>query len=515
MKTAAKSMPSTYDEVAYTGFPRAYTHPDRFFAIATVLGLKPAAVEECRVLEIGCGDGANLIAMAYPMPRAEFYGIDLSARHIERGRAVAEALRLTNLHLRCQDLMDVDPEAESFDYVIVHGLYSWSVEAVRDRILLLCRRCLNPHGVALVSYNTLPGGHLRRMLREMMLFHAREAAGPEQRVAKARELVELLGRCQGDPALYGAGIVKELARVHDMAEGSLIHDDLSDVYEPVYFRDFIGHAARHGLQFLAESDFHEMLVPPEVAETVRQWSQGDVLLDEQYLDFLLCRRFRATLLGHGGVTVDRELKPSRLSGLHLASGLRPAADSVDFGAEKVETFVGPKGEKVSIDLPLGKAALVELSLAFPRPIRFEELAELARKHTGRGCAETAATDTEVIGGLMLRLYSIGLLELYPTPARFTACVAERPVASALARWQAACSDTVSTLRHHNVKLEDEYSRALLRLLDGEHDRASLASEMSRLTGTPVSEETIQRKLEEVAHLALLEDARRFLRATSG
>ncbi len=481
-----------YDELPYAGFPRAFTHPDRLFTVAALFGMQPAPVEHARVLEIGCGDAANLIAMAYPMPRAAFCGIDLSERHIALGRSVAEALGLANLELRCQDLMDFEPPSAAFDYVIVHGLYSWSPESVRDRILLLCRRCLAPQGVALVSYNTFPAGHLRRMLREMMLFHARHAAGPHDRVARAREFLGVLAHGEGDSELYGVGLSKELTRLRQMPADALFHDDLSDIYEPVYFRDFIAHAARHRLQFLAESDLHEMQIPPAAAEAVRQWSQGDPVLAEQYLDFLVCRRFRATLLCRAEVPLDRHLKPSRLAGLYVASPLRPAAAT--------DTFLGPKEQKVSLDLPLGKAALLELSHAFPAPVLFEQLVERAAESAPGYVTAPAAA----LGDLLLRLYSVGLVELYPTPARFTTAVAERPLASALARWQAARSDTVFTLRHHTVRLEDRYVRALLCLLDGCHDHAALAAEMSRLTAAPITVQSIHAKLEEVARLALLE-----------
>ena len=53
-----------YDEVLYPGYPFAQAHPDRLGAMARLFGMNPAPVEACRVLELGCGDGGNLIPMA-------------------------------------------------------------------------------------------------------------------------------------------------------------------------------------------------------------------------------------------------------------------------------------------------------------------------------------------------------------------------------------------------------------------------------------------------------------------
>ena len=61
MSTAALT---SYDEVPYGNYVFSYTHPDRLGALAVLHGMTPAPVERCRVLELGCGTGANLIPMA-------------------------------------------------------------------------------------------------------------------------------------------------------------------------------------------------------------------------------------------------------------------------------------------------------------------------------------------------------------------------------------------------------------------------------------------------------------------
>jgi tRNA G46 methylase TrmB len=67
---------TAYDEVLYPSYTHNQTHPDRLATIATLFGLTPAPVERCRVLELGCGNGSNLVPMAYGLPGSEFVGID-------------------------------------------------------------------------------------------------------------------------------------------------------------------------------------------------------------------------------------------------------------------------------------------------------------------------------------------------------------------------------------------------------------------------------------------------------
>ena len=139
-------MNNLYDQVSYRTFPRRQTHPDRLAAIARFFGMKPAPVAACRVLEIGCGNGANLIPLAYYLPESRFTGIDLAAAPIAAACAMAGELGLSNIDLSVADLRDLGPEMGEFDYIFAHGLYSWIPAEVRDRLLAVCRERLAPRG---------------------------------------------------------------------------------------------------------------------------------------------------------------------------------------------------------------------------------------------------------------------------------------------------------------------------------------------------------------------------------
>src|ERR1700722_10183327 len=95
-----------YDSLAYPGFSFPDTHPDRLAAMAILHGLSPAPVEHCRVLEIGCNEGANLIPMAYAIPSSEFVGFDLAGLRIEYGQERIRALGLKNIRLFQGDLLE-------------------------------------------------------------------------------------------------------------------------------------------------------------------------------------------------------------------------------------------------------------------------------------------------------------------------------------------------------------------------------------------------------------------------
>src|SRR2546425_4756799 len=99
----------------------AQTHPDRLATIGTLLGMNPAPVESCRVLEMGCGAGGNLIPMAFDLAGSSFIGIDLAGSAIAQGRELIAALGLKNISLQQLDVMAFPSELGQFDYIVVHG----------------------------------------------------------------------------------------------------------------------------------------------------------------------------------------------------------------------------------------------------------------------------------------------------------------------------------------------------------------------------------------------------------
>src|SRR5690242_5950097 len=101
-------MPATsYDEIPYLSKPIDATHPDRLASVAALFGMNPAPVSACRVLEIGCGSGGNLLPMAYHLPGSRFTGIDLAGQAIVEGRRAAADLGIANLELIAMDLREM------------------------------------------------------------------------------------------------------------------------------------------------------------------------------------------------------------------------------------------------------------------------------------------------------------------------------------------------------------------------------------------------------------------------
>ncbi len=480
--TPAPDGRTSYDEVPYESHPFSQTHPDRLAVVASLFGLRPPPVPRCRVLELGCASGGNLIPMAEQLPEARFVGVDLSARQIEDGRQVVRHLGLTNVDLRHASILDVDEGYGTFDYLICHGVYSWVPPPVRDKILEIAARQIAPNGVAYVSYNTYPGWYMRGTIREMMRYHAANFASPVTRTRQARALLDFLATSVPESGgAYAALLKSELETVRHQADSYLFHEHLEEVNDPVFFYQFIERARAKGLQYLGEARIASMALSnfePDVAKTLRMLATDQVQA-EQYMDFLRNRMFRQTLLCRAGTPVKWTVRPESLRRLYLASRCEPVDGPVDPRKEDRVTFRAPGGATLATAQPLLKSALLRLRECWPQTLGLDRLRELAREGASEPGAPRppAEEDRGRLGVGMLNAYLSGLVDLHAAPVPCVPTVSERPAASPLARWQAARGSRVTNRRHETVRLTELEGR-LLSLLDGQHDRADLLKELT-------------------------------------
>jgi methyltransferase-like protein/SAM-dependent methyltransferase len=476
--------PTPYDAVRYPSYTHAQTHPDRLAVIGSLFGLNPAPVTQCRALELGCGNGSNLIPMACGLLESEFVGIDLAAQPIAQGRQTISELGLTNVKLLPGSVTEFDAGGGKFDYIIAHGLFSWVPAEVREHVLALCRNCLAPQGIAFISYNAMPGSHLRNMLREMMLFHVRGLESPQERVQQTKAFVKFMADAQDTNDEYRLWIKAELNHVLSHEEGHLYHDELAEISDPFYFTQFIQQAGVHGLKYLGEADYFEMFdygFKESARETLTQLGQNRILR-EQYLDFLKCRRFRQTLLCHNEAPAKTEPSPEKIPSLYIASSAKCSSPQNGLGPGITVAYTTTKGAKCATDFPLGKAALDLLSGIDPHPLPFDELLHKAADTLTRAgiATENEGELTDKFSAFLLDLYGAGVVEFRTTPPPIARTISERPVVSPLTRWQVQHSQFVTSQFHVAVKIEDEIGRCLLSSLDGTLDRPALLEKLWHL-----------------------------------
>ena len=456
-----------YDEVPYDHLAFAQTHPDRLATAARTFGLRPPAVSTCRVLELGCGSGGNLIPMAFHLPHATFVGIDLSRRQIESGQQILTDLNLTNATLTHASILDVTKEGGLFDYIICHGVFSWVEPKVQDAILRIAHENLTATGVAYISYNTYPGWHMREAVRHMMRYHTAQFEEPRERIEQARALLDFLVSASHEQGPYGELLGREVERLSQASAAYLYHEHLEQTNTPFYFHQFIERAEQAGLQYLSEASISDMLsshFPQDVAEILERISP-DILHLEQYMDFVRNRQFRQTLLVHKAQRPKRALTPAFMEGLLVSSAAVPDTLPIDLSASTSVTF-RTGTQRADVSLPASKAALAILMEAWPQAIDVDELCTRAVERAAPYLETTEKEARRSTTGDLFGAVMYGMVNLHTHAPDCANQPADRPKANALAVYQVRSSSQIVNA-HHQIVRVDPLSAEVLKLANGE------------------------------------------------
>ena len=494
-----------HDRIRYPGGAWEHSHPDRIAANARMFGLESAPVERCRVLELGCGAGANLVPMACGLPDARFVGIELAARPVERGRRLAGALGLSNIELRKRDILDLPADLGEFDYIIAHGVYSWVPAPVRDALMSTFARHLARDGIAYLNFNALPGGHLRNLPRDLMRFRLSVFDDPEAHGEDAVRFVRLVAGAQPEGSPYRRILEGELERIEHNPAGVLFHDDLVPEHRAFHFRAVVEHAARHGLQYLCEArpaDVNPGRHPAPIQAALRRFGGGRIAR-EQCFDFLVCQMYRCSLFCREGTALAPARDLDAMRGLRAASALRPATAPADLTDGIAAMFFASDGASVRLDDSAAKAALEVLAERWPASVGIEALLGDARKRAGRTGQPTPLEQREFAEFLATN-HALGFVDLHTWEPQMATAVGERPVASALSRIEIEHGARVTSLRHRQVEIDDPIAAAILARLDGARDLVALGEDVRRaLPRESIAGEHIVTALSGLAHHCLL------------
>jgi len=407
--------------LCYGDFTFEETHPGNLAAIASLVGLNPPTVESSRVLEIGCGTGFNLLAMSQSLPGAQCTGLDYDPLHINRANEVSTAIGARNADFRCASIADFHAQPDSFDYIIAHGIYSWVPAAIRDCILDVIRQSLAPNGIAYISYNVFPGWHLRGPIGDAL----RQFPNPRQ------ALDTLTANLISPDSLYARNFQAEWAETSKQPDYYILHEYLVPNSAPTYFHEFAAHTATHNLQFAAEANFfsNSFAQPDDVQSRLEAAGPG-LLPREQYLDWLVGRFFRQSLLCHSSLAIETP-HPESLLALNVVPDPGKCADVAD------DMF----------------RAVLEQS---PAPASQFDLLGMPQ---------------EFVAAVLWSGWREGLWSLRAGPPPPPAAISAKPVACPLARYQAAAGPTVTNRYHRRVQLTPE-ERELLQTLDGGAEAAN-------------------------------------------
>jgi methyltransferase-like protein/ubiquinone/menaquinone biosynthesis C-methylase UbiE len=479
-----------YESVPYRGTVVPNTSPNHL-AICASWCQGPRPPSRClHVAELGCGDGANLLPLAFYHPESTFTGIDNSRTALDRAHEGAHCLDLDNIRFVLKDVRDLDPAVFApCDYVIAHGLYSWVGEDARDAILTFCCKSLMPSGLAYISYNAQPGWATRSLVRETLLRArlVREAA-VEAKAERAIEVAtQLLEDLPSRDYAFAVLLAEELKRVRNGKPFYVFHEYLAEVNEGFWLRDFVERARRNGLDYVADAQScrWEGHVPGDLKSALAK-RDLDPIEQEEAADLLCNRYFRASILCRADAPRSSTLHRELLEELHIATCLRAESDPFDLREGEGERFFRPGGPEITLDASITKAAVVLMAAQWPLGMRLQTLYQQATQLlTVHGCEVPTGARSQLSDELMT-LFEAGQIDLrLREPAHHTE-VPDYPQAHALALFEAEHREALTTPYHVLLPFEPQ-ALALVRTLDGSRSRV----ELQRAFGKELVDQTLE------------------------
>jgi len=259
-------------------------------------------------LELGCGQGVSFCVHAAAQP-GEYWGVDFNPAHVMHARELDTAAG-SNSIIEAESFAVFADRAESgevpmFDYISLHGIWSWISAENRGHLLRIIRACLKPGGVVCISYNTAPGyGPFAPTSRLMYLFgeHSMSTDIPaHERIVSSMEFIS--GLVEASAQHYQSNALAK--RIFEEQKGKnpvyLAHEFFTREWHTPMFFEVNQDLKDIGLVFCSTASMLDQVDALHVSEQGQRFLAKipDVAFRETVRDFFINRRFRTDLYVRG------------------------------------------------------------------------------------------------------------------------------------------------------------------------------------------------------------------------
>lgn len=433
------------DGIGAGGYVTDLTYAESFFRelspawLSYVAALNGVAIRDLSTpfsyLELGCGHGQTVLINAAAFPQASFHACDVNPAHIAAARRRAAAFAIDNIQFHEAGFTELlTRELPSFDFIVLHGVYSWVDSTARAAVRAILAAKLQAEGLAYVSYNCLPGWASEAPLRKLLIeLAASESGDSGQRGARALQVLQQLSACKLQFLTANPPASSALEAYQRDSLNYLVHEFMNRSWDLFYGVDVADEMREIGLEYLGSATLaenHPMLQMDErIASAIAALSTERQR--RLAADYATNRRFRRDVFLRGCATRS----PEQVS-QQLAMTLLGCVRSGDLARPTIRV---PRGEltlqadflrELTRVLQPGPISIAEVVNALHRPGRdsagiLRNLLFLVAAGSLQPCA-TATTSTVVSEGLHCPSPTVQLI-LDDCVARGTGAVVPSPM----------------------------------------------------------------------------------------
>lgn len=247
-------------ELEYTFGYFPFLKPDNLLLTCLLQGLRPPAEitgldspsHGMTYCELGCGQGVTLNILATGDEGGRYYGVDYNPAQIANARALAEGAGLGNVefiedsfaNLHQRDLPD-------FDFIVLHGIYSWISPALRQDVVDFIHRKLKPGGLCFISYNCTVARGSDLAFRQLLQAGLRREANPSpEGIAKSLATADELATKGARYFTQNAGTTHRLEDSKQRSPTYVFHEYFNPHWSPFFFHEVAADMAKAELGFV-------------------------------------------------------------------------------------------------------------------------------------------------------------------------------------------------------------------------------------------------------------------------
>lgn len=271
-------------------------NPVRMRIAFAASGLVTPEVRTACELGFGQGVGLNLHAAASAV---EWYGTDFNPAQASFAQELAAASGAApRVYDEAFTEFAARPDLPSFDFIALHGVWSWVSDENRAVIVDFLRRKLRPGGVVYIGYNTLPGWAPFAPLQHLLARHAEllDAAGTgvAQRVDNALRFVERLVATNPGYVRAYPGFAQRIRTDMQKDRQYLAHEYFNRNWSPVHFSTLAEAFSPAKLKFACFARYLDGVDPLHLVEQQRTFLADivDPVMRQTVRDFMINQDFR-------------------------------------------------------------------------------------------------------------------------------------------------------------------------------------------------------------------------------
>jgi hypothetical protein len=263
-------------------------------------GARPPAIRNA--CDLGFGQGVSLAIHAAAQPDVTWWGTDFNPAHtVSARRMIVASGAAAHVFDQSFDEFCGRDDLPEFEFIALHGIWSWINDENRKIIVDFVRRRLAVGGTLYISYNTLPGWSAQAPMRHLLKQHdlAMGASGTDrgQRIEKSLDFLDTLFAT--DPAYTRANpnFIEKAKLLRNHERSYLAHEYLNASWSPTYFTDVATSLEDAKVNFATSANFLEQQdsVTLTPAQTQFLAPISDSNLQETLRDFMTSRQFRRDL----------------------------------------------------------------------------------------------------------------------------------------------------------------------------------------------------------------------------